>query len=126
MKRPLIVKLHAGCYQSHDADEAMGRSRAAFYSRFLVSPRSPRIMSFAVAGGAIFVTILGDQTSKRAHPPARGFATFRTVLGRRQVRRVERRPVAPERKQDPAQAPGQRDHRDAAAAARGQSIDPGA
>lgn len=60
--------------QSHDADGAMGRSRAAFYSRFLVSPRSPRIMSFASAGGAISVTIVADHTTERAHPPARGFA----------------------------------------------------
>jgi hypothetical protein len=30
--------------------------RAAFYSRFQVSDRSPRIMSFASAGGAISVT----------------------------------------------------------------------
>ena len=97
----------------------MGRSRAAFYSRFLVSARSPRIMSFASAGGAIFVTTLADPSTKRARPPARGFATRGDGgLGRRQFRPVERRVITPDRKQNATQPPGQRDHRDAATAAR--------
>lgn len=54
---------------SHDADEAMGRSRAAFYSRFQVSVRSPRIMSFASAGGAISVSIL-EESLRGTRSPA--------------------------------------------------------
>src|SRR5437762_4157344 len=72
-------------------------------------------MSFASAGGAISVTTLADHNTERAHPPARGFASRRRRrLCRRQFRRVERRVVSPERKQqDATQSPGQGDHRDA-------------
>ena len=55
--------------QSHDADEAMGRSRAAFYSRFQVSVCPPRIMSFASAGGAISVTTR-QESQHRTRSPA--------------------------------------------------------
>ena len=115
---------HAILRSSHDADEAMGRSRAAFYSRFLVSSRSPRSMSFASAGGAISVTIRADHNTERAHPPARGFASRRDRLRHREFLQIKRRVISPNRKQDATEATRQGDHRNAAAAPSGETVDP--
>ena len=104
----------------------MGRSRAAFYSRSWCANGSPRIMSFASAGGAISVTTLVESDAERAHPPARGFALAATArYAVANIVAVKPRVIPPQRKQDATQAPRQGDDRDASPAPRGEPIDPG-
>ena len=108
---------------------AVGRSRAAFYSRFLViGPRSPRSMSFASVGWRhLRDDHRCDQDTNRA-PPTVSWLRHRCDDGslrrRRSLFRVKRRAIAPDRIQNATQAPRQRDHRDASAASRRELLRP--
>ncbi len=105
---------------------AVGRSRAAFYSRSLVILGSPRSMRCAPAGWRHLrddhrVIKDGPRSPRRlvASPPAD------PGLPRDQGR-LKHGPVAPDRKQNARQATREGDHRDAPPATRRQLLSPGA
>ena len=111
--------------QSHDADEAMGRSRAAFYSRFLVSDSLTAHHVIRIGGRRNLrddprrITTQNALTRLLVASPVAA-----TALRRRQSLRIKRRVIAPERKQDATEAARQGDHRNAPPAPRGEAIDP--
>ena len=75
MKRLSRVKRHVSVVvQATMRNEALGRSRAAFYSRFLVSRAHRASCHLQWWAAQSLRRLSGSHKIERAHPPARGFA----------------------------------------------------